>query len=138
MENEPSENKIQRAREYIELQKKGLNKTQSAISVGYSPKTARTPHVIEGTKAYAVALQQILDSNARSMQKLSEAIDEKIAKGDLDKMTMQQVTDIALKTAQIHKILTPQVTIKEEQMKDGTTKRTVWGQGSVQGNTTED
>lgn len=138
MDYETSADKIKKAREYLELQQKGLNKKQSALAVGYAPSVANTPYGIEKTKAYAAALQQILSENTQTIQTLQSSVQSDIDNGKLDHINTKDKVDITLKLAQIHKILTPQVTIKEEQMKDGTTKRTVWGQGSVQGNTVEE
>lgn len=138
MDYEVSEDKIKRAREYIEMRKKGINKKDALVSLGYSESTAKSPSLVEHTKAYAAALQQILSENTQTIQTLQSSVQSDIDNGKLDNINTKDKVDITLKLAQIHKILTPQVTIKEEQMKDGTTKRTVWGQGSVQGNTVEE
>lgn len=139
MDYEVSEDKIKRAREYIELKKKGMNKHDALIAMGFSESTAKSPSIVENTKAYQVAVEQILNKNKASMGILSSSIEQKLADEQLlDKMSVHEVAQLHKVLADIHKIMTPQVTIKEEQMKDGTTKRTVWGQGSVQGNTTEE
>lgn len=62
------------------------------------------------------------------MLRLSEKLDKKLDDTQLDKLTVQEIAQLQKMLAEIHKIMTPQVTIKEEQMKDGTTKRTVWGE----------
>jgi phage terminase small subunit len=128
------EARIKQAREYILNKAKGLSKYDSAIEAGYSHNTARIPKVLEGRRSYAVALQQILDDNTNVIESILTSVSKDIESNKLDALDMKEKVDIYKKMAEVHKILTPQVTIKEEQLKDGTTKRTVWG---TTGNTGE-
>lgn len=112
---------------YIRNRMNGLNKTESARLVGYGSNTS----IAEKTNAYKVALKDILEKNTNKINTIGDLIERDIEDGLLDKVNVKDKVDIQLKMAQIHKILTPQVTIKEEMMKDGSTKRTTWGQGSV-------
>ena len=111
---------------YIQARMNGNNKKESALMASYSYGT--NPDAVERTKAYAVAISDVLNGNALKLSRLGKATQDKIDEGELEKLSLKDVVDISLKLAQIHKILVPQVTIKEEQMKDGTTKRTVWGE----------
>lgn len=126
-----------KAEKVIEGRLQGMNKQQARLHAGYSESVAKT-NLPEKTKAYAYAVERILGNNKESMHLLSDEIQARLTDTDvLSKLNVQEIAQLHKVLADIHKIMTPQVTIKEEQMKDGTTKRTVWGQGSVQGNEIE-
>ena len=135
-----NENITQKALEksmiYIDNVARGNAKGASRLQAGYSGRSTTMP---EKTKAYAFAIEKLLTTNKNSMSMLSDAIEAKLSDTDvLTKLSIQEVAHLHKILADIHKILTPQVTIKEEQLKDGSMKRTTWGQGSLQGNVKED
>lgn len=119
-----------KAEKIIEARLNGLNKQQSRLEAGYSVSTSKT-NIPEKTKAYQFVLAKTLEENTQMLYDIGTIIRETIDSGEVDKLNPTQKIDFYNKMAQIHKILTPQVTIKEEMMKDGSTKRTTWGQGSV-------
>ena len=118
---------VKKAWKIVEGRLSGMNKQQARLYAGYSPSMSRT-NKPELTKAYAHVVQTLLDNNRGSMLRLSEKLDKKLDDTQLDKLTVQEIAQLQKMLAEIHKIMTPQVTIKEEQMRDGTTKRTVWGE----------
>jgi len=135
-----NENITQKALEksmiYIDNVARGNAKGESRLLAGYSGRSTTMP---EKTKAYAFAIDKLLTTNKNSMSMLSDAIEAKLSDTDvLTKLSIQEVAQLHKVLADIHKILTPQVTIKVEQLKDGSLKRTTWGEGSMQGNVKED
>ena len=127
---------LKKADIYIENRLKGSNKTEARIQAGYARSSNTLP---EKTKAYAFAIDKLLTTNKNSMVMLSDAIEAKLSDTDvLTKLSIQEIAQLHKILADIHKILTPQVTIKVEQLKDGSMKRTTWGEGSMQGNVKEE
>lgn len=131
MDNEVlPEEAIRRARAYLEQKKLGLSKAQSARNAGYSNSTANVPKAIESTRSYALVLNEMLDKNSEILYKVADSIQTELEEDGLTTKNVKTLKDKAflMKTvAETHKILTPQVTVKKEEMKDGTTKTTTWG-----------
>lgn len=115
----------------IDARLEGKNKQESRLHAGYSPAMSKT-NFPEQTKAYAVAINERLVENNYKMLQVSQELSRKILRGDLEQLPVKDLVDIHLKMAHIHKILTPQVTVKEEKDKDGNTKITKWGTTGVQ------
>ena len=127
---------IKNVSNYIINKASGVNKQESALLAGYSESTAKVPNRIEHTKTYLSIVDQVLTENANIMLFLSASLSNDIADGKLDGLK-------PIEKAQIYKIitdtndkLTPKVTVKEVQNKDGTVTRTAWGTNSSQLNET--
>lgn len=127
---------LRKVEKYIDKRLEGHTKGESVSLAGYSPRT--NPANVENTKAYAYAINKILSTNRDSIDRVGDMLADDIDNGKIDSYTPKDKAFLMKTLADIHKILTPQVTIKDEQLKDGTIKRTVWGQGSVSGNEIQD
>lgn len=135
---ETKENTAQRIDAYLDGRIVGTNKQDSALEAGYNASTARNPSLIEHTQAYAVAVTEILGANTLRLRNALVSLDQDMQNGLFDMLSPKTKVDIAYKLAQIHDILTPKVTVKETQNKDGTVTRTLWGtNGSPQLGTQE-
>jgi len=126
---------LEKSRIYLENVIRGNTKSESRVLAGYSERSVALP---QRTKAYKVALSELLDTNSGVMAHLLTNIEASVIKGAFDTLSPEKQVEMYKKMAEVHKMLTPQVTIKEEQLKDGSMKRTTWGQGSMQGNAKED
>lgn len=129
---ETSSSAVNHVTKYVDNRLAGSNKQESALLAGYSEKTARTPSLIEHTKAYALVVQKMLNKNSTMMAKIMDSVNDDIEEGTIAMLEPQEKVEIAYKIAKIHDILTPKVTIKETTDKDGNKTRTAWGTGSLQ------
>lgn len=118
---------VTRVGKYLEGRIAGSNKKDSALMAGYSAQTARTPSLIEQTKAYSVVVTEMLDRNTRIMRAMIDSIEQSVQSGQFDLLHPKIKAEIAYKMAQIHDVMTPKVTVKETQNKDGTISRVLWG-----------
>ena len=120
---------IEKTKKYIETRLQGKSKRKSALIAGYSENTAHIPTKIEQGKNYKALVETINANNVNLMQiiaeKTHEALKEGISKTVLD-------GTVALKNiAQVYKLLSPEVKIKESKDADGNTKRTIWATGNT-------
>lgn len=136
LKGETKENTIKKVSEYIDSRLSGNNKQDSAIQAGYAPETARKPSLIEHTKTYQVIVDQILTENASTMFYLAHSINEDAKNGLFDKLKPLEKGQLYKIITETNEKLTPKVTIKETQNKDGTVTRTAWGTNSSQLNET--
>lgn len=124
---QPSDNAIHHVSNYVDHRLAGANKHDSAVQAGYSESTARTPSLIEHTKAYSIVVNDILGKNAALMRKMTDSIGHNVANGDFDSVEIAEQVDIAYKMAKIYDILTPKITVQETTDKDGNKTRKAWG-----------
>lgn len=116
-----------RVKKYVEEKMMGNNKMQSAIVSGYSTETAKHPSLIERTKAYEAKVKEILEGSHLMLHQMMSSLDNDVKSGLFDTLKPETKVAIAYKIAQIHQILTPKITIKEQTNKDGSISRTIWG-----------
>lgn len=123
---------VKHVTEYIDERIAGSNKGESAVRAGYSEQTARTPSLIEQTKAYAVVITQVLERNAGSLHATMHEMHEVVTSEPVNWEKALIISKVAEKLANIQDKLTPKITVKETKNADGTTTRTSWGTGSLQ------
>lgn len=131
---EPSAKELNHVGAYVEARLVGANKQESALQAGYAQSTARTPSLIERTKAYGIVVTEMLDNNTRLMRAMIDSVEEDIANGVFDLLNPKTKVEIAHKLAQIHDIMTPKVTVKESTDAKGNKTRTIWGTGDAPSN----
>lgn len=117
-------------KKYIEQQILGDNKFESALKAHYSENVARKPSIIERTQAYAIIINDILDKNAMMLQVTLDNVNFELHNEVKDWNKIKLMTEVAKNLTNVHSVLTPKVTVKEVQNKDGTTTRTMWGSNS--------
>lgn len=123
---------MKRVGAYVGERLAGANKQESALVAGYSEQTARTPSLIEQTKAYAVVVTRVLSVTADNMDKAQEFLHLELAKDVPNPVICQQWAILAQTQAKTMDILTPKVTVKETKDANGNITRTSWGTGSLQ------
>ena len=128
---EPKDSAVQHVGAYLDARLTGANKHESALQAGYSEQTARTPSLIERTKAYGLVITEMLDKHTRLMHAMTDSLQKDVESGLFDLLNPKTKVEIAYKLAQIHDVLTPKVTIKETTDKDGNKTRTLWGTGDA-------
>lgn len=122
-----SDNAVKHVGEYVDERLSGSNKQEAALRAGYSESTARTPSLIERTKAYAVVVTEMLDKNTRLMRAMTDSLEQDIESGFFDLLPPKTKVEIAYKLAQIHDTLTPKITVKETTDAKGNKTRQTWG-----------
>lgn len=124
---ETKANTIKRVGKYVAHRVAGNNKQESALLADYAPHTARTPSLIESTKTYQEIIERVLTINAESMHILGDSLNNDIKNGVLEKLKPIEKAQIYKVITDINDKLTPKVTVKETQNKDGTISRVLWG-----------
>lgn len=120
---------IEKTKKYIETRLQGKSKRKSALIAGYSENTAHIPTKIEQGQNYKALVETINANNVNLMQKIAEKTHEALKEG-INKTVLDGTT--ALKNiAQVYKLLSPEVKIKESKDADGNTKRTIWATGNT-------
>jgi len=120
---------IEKTKKYIETRLQGKSKRKSALIAGYSENTAHIPNKIEQGQNYKALVETINANNVNLMQKIAEKTHEALKNG-ISKSVLDGTT--ALKNiAQVYKLLSPEVKIKESKDADGNTKRTIWATGNT-------
>lgn len=128
MDNEKiSEPALTKSRIYLANVMLGNTKQRAKEIAGYS----KDNWLVEKSKAYQYALAEMLAKGDNVLMQMLSSIEESVENDGLKKMPLEKRVEMTKKMAEVKKILTPQVTIKEEQMKDGSTRRTMWGTTSV-------
>lgn len=120
---------IEKTKKYIETRLQGKSKRKSALIAGYSENTAHAPMRIEKGQNYKALVETLNANNVNLMQKIAEKTHEALKNG-VNKTVLDGTT--ALKNiAQVYKLLSPEVKIKESKDADGNTKRTIWATGNT-------
>ena len=119
-----TEKAIKNASEYIKAKGSGMPKGKAMIYAGYKPSTARVPNIIERTVSYQIALQQITEQNAQTIDSVSQQLAKRVLNGELNLTSMKDHADILTKLVKVHDTLNPKV--KVEQDSEGNTKATKW------------
>lgn len=120
---------IEKTKKYIETRLQGKSKRKSALIAGYSENTAHAPMRIERGQNYKALVETINANNVNLMQIIAEKTQEALKNG-ISKSVLDGTT--ALKNiAQVYKLLTPEIRVRESQDKDGNTKRTIWATGNT-------
>lgn len=115
---------VSKSKEYIKAKASGMSKRDALIYAGYSESTARVPNIMEKTAGYQIALQQIIASNAETLNMSTQQFTQRVLAGELNLTTMKDHADILTKLVKVHDTLNPKV--KVEQDSDGNTKATKW------------
>lgn len=123
---------MKRVGAYVGERLAGANKQESALVAGYSEQTAKTPSLIENTKAYALTVTRVLASAGANMDKAQEFLRLELEKDTPNPVIAQQWAILAQTQAKTMDILTPKVTVKETKDANGNVTRTSWGTGSLQ------
>lgn len=114
----------------------GKSKRKSALIAGYSENTAHAPVRIEQSNNYKALVETINAQNVNLMQKIAEKTHEALREG-ISKTVLDGTT--ALKNiAQVYKLLSPEIKVKESKGADGSTKRTIWATGNTIPNVSND
>lgn len=121
-----------KAHSYIGSRIAGENKMESAIQAGYSETVARKPSIIEGTKAYNLVYQQVLEENSQNMLRIMEDVTESLTKEPKDLVRAKLASETGKNLTAIYTALMPKVTLKESTDKNGNVTRTAWAQNASQ------
>lgn len=114
---------------FIQNRLKGMNKKESLKEAGYALNVQNKAFQVEKTQNYAILTEQILNKNTQLLMKLLKET------GEADDVEIQNKKSlITLRMAQIQKILTPSVRVRENVDTKGNKKRTIWMQGLKSGN----
>lgn len=120
---------IEKTKKYIETRLQGKSKRKSALIAGYSENTAHVPTKIEQGNNYKALVETINAQNVNLMQKIADKTHEALKEG-MSKTVLDGT--VALKNiAQVYKLLTPEIRVRESKDKDGNTKRTIWATGNT-------
>jgi hypothetical protein len=111
-----------RAPVYIENRVAGANKKTSMVAADYTESHARVPSLLEATQVYQRAIQSIL---GKTTGIVNDGVDT-FTIDEIAKLPVKERVQVLKQLAEIHKILMPTVKIKEEQLADGSVKRTKW------------
>lgn len=119
-------------RKYLVSRLAGANKQESALSAGYSENVAKQPSLIERTNAYAIQINEILNTNASTLSETMQELRTVILLKPVDWNMALKIADVATKQSKIHDVLTPKVTLKQSTDKNGNVTRTAWAQNASQ------
>lgn len=119
-----TEKAIKNASEYIKAKGAGMQKKQAMLYAGYKPSSARVPNILEKTVGYQIALQQITEQNAQTINTVSQQLAKRVIDGELSLTSMKDHADILTKLVKVHDTLNPKV--KVEQDTQGNVKATKW------------
>lgn len=128
----PKDSAIEHVSAYIGERLAGANKQESALTAGYSETTARKPSLIEETKAYAIVVTRVLNTNSHTLNETMQELRQVVETKPVDWQKAYLIAQVADKMAKIHDTLTPKITVKETKDANGNITRTSWGTGSLQ------
>jgi len=124
-----SKNIINTAR-YLQNRINGMNKKESAKAANYAPSVQNKPTEIENTANFQRLQNQLLGKNTQLMVQLMTDVQD-----SADDIERQKGKSLILhRLAQIQKILTPTVRVKERIDNKGEKRRTIWMEGLQQSN----
>lgn len=123
---------MQKVDEYIKNRLAGENKMNSALKANYSENVSRKPSIVENTQQYALRIQSILHTNSETLQEVMNEYYEIVNTKPVDWVKAKQAIDVAEKQTKVHDVLTPKITLKESQDKNGNITRTAWSQNASQ------
>ena len=119
-----TEKAIKNASEYIKAKGAGMQKKQAMLYAGYTPSSARVPNILEKTIGYQIALQQITEQNAQTINNVNQQLAKRVIDGELSLTSLKDHADILTKLVKVHETLNPKV--KLEQDDKGNVKATKW------------
>lgn len=123
---------LDRVNKYIDGRLKGDNKQESAVNAGYSLSTSKKPSLIEITNTYAFMVQSVLLDNALIMTETIDEFKNIVQKKPVNWDLALKAIQVVEKQTKVHDTLTPKITLKESQDKNGNITRTAWSQNASQ------